>query len=39
MIKEGDQVVCIDDHFNQRAIDLIPHRPLKDNIYTVRQIH
>ena len=39
MIKEGDQVVCIDDYFNQRAIDLIPNRPLKDNIYTVRQIH
>ena len=38
MIKEGDQVVCVDDLFTDHAIKLIPTRPVKDNIYTVRQI-
>ena len=38
MIKEGDQVVCIDDVFDPRSMKIIPNRPLKDNIYTVRDI-
>ena len=38
MIKEGDQVVCIDDTFHERAISIIPYRPAKDSIYTVREI-
>jgi hypothetical protein len=38
MIKEGDQVVCIDDVFDPRSVILIPNRPVKDNIYTVREM-
>ena len=38
MIKEGDQVVCIDDVFDPRSIEVIPNRPKKDSIYTIREI-
>lgn len=38
MIKEGDQVVCIDDNFDPRSMQIIPNRPIKDNIYTVREM-
>jgi hypothetical protein len=38
MIKEGDQVVCIDDAFDPRSLAIIPYRPIKNNIYTVREI-
>lgn len=38
MIKKGEQVVCIDDSFHPRVFDLIPVRPVKDKIYTVRDI-
>jgi hypothetical protein len=38
MIKEGDQVVCIDDVFDPRSVMLIPNRPVKDSIYTVREM-
>jgi hypothetical protein len=38
MIKEGDQVVCINDVFDPRSINVIPNRPIKDNIYTVREM-
>ena len=38
MIKEGDQVVCINDVFDRRSIELIPMRPVKDKIYTVREM-
>jgi len=38
MIKEGDQVVCIDDVFDPRSIEIIPNRPIKDKIYTVREM-
>ena len=38
MIKEGDQVVCIDDVFDARSLEIIPNRPIKDNIYTIREM-
>jgi hypothetical protein len=38
MIKEGDQVVCIDDNFDPRSMQIIPHRPVKDRIYVVREL-
>lgn len=38
MIKEGDKVVCIDDVFDPRSIMIIPHRPMKDRIYTVKEL-
>ena len=38
MIKEGDQVVCVDDVFDPRSIEIIPNKPIKDNIYTVREM-
>ena len=38
MIKEGDQVVCIDDVFDPKSMHLIPNRPVKDNIYTIREM-
>ena len=38
MIKEGDQVVCIDDVFDPRSVIIIPNRPVKDRIYTVREM-
>lgn len=38
MIKEGDQVVCIDDNFDPRSMEIIPNRPKKDSIYTVREM-
>jgi hypothetical protein len=38
MIKEGDQVVCVDDVFDPRTMKIILNRPVKDNIYTVREV-
>lgn len=38
MIKEGDQVVCVNDVFDPRSIEIIPNRPKKDSIYTVREM-
>ena len=38
MIKEGDQVVCVDDVFDPKSVKIIPNRPVKDNIYTIREI-
>ena len=38
MIKEGDQVVCIDDVFDPKSMAIIPNRPKKDNIYTIREM-
>jgi|LauGreDrversion4_2_1035121.scaffolds.fasta_scaffold319082_4 hypothetical protein len=38
MIKEGDQVVCVDDVFDPRSMEIIPNRPIKDKIYTVREM-
>lgn len=38
MIKEGEQVVCIDDVFDPRSLQIIPNRPVKHNIYTVREM-
>jgi hypothetical protein len=38
MIKEGDQVVCVDDVFDPRSMLIIPNRPIKDKIYTIREL-
>jgi len=38
MFKVGDQVVCINDVFDPRSIELIPNRPKKDNVYTIRDM-
>jgi len=38
MIKEGDQVVCIDDVFDPRSMAIIPNRAKKDKIYTIREM-
>jgi hypothetical protein len=38
MIKEGDQVVCVDDVFDPKSMSIIPNRPIKDNIYTIREM-
>ena len=38
MIKEGDQVVCVDDVFDPRSMQIILNRPVKDKIYTVREM-
>jgi hypothetical protein len=37
-MKPGDIVVCINDIFDSKAIELIPNRPKKDKIYTIRNI-
>ncbi len=38
MIKEGDQVVCVDDVFDPRSMEIIPNRPVKGIIYTIREM-
>lgn len=38
MIKEGTQVVCVDDTFNRESIKAIPNRPVRNSIYTVREV-
>jgi hypothetical protein len=38
MIKEGDQVVCVDDVFDPKSMQIIPNRPIKDKIYTIREM-
>ena len=38
MIKEGMEVVCINDNFPQQSIDAIPNRPVKNKVYVVREI-
>lgn len=38
MIQVGTKVVCVDAMFDARSIALIPNRPKKDLVYTVREI-
>lgn len=38
MIKEGSEVVCINDVFPAQSIEAIPNRPVKNSVYTVREI-
>ena len=38
MFKIGEQVVCVNDVFDPRSIELIPNRPKKDKLYTIRDI-
>ena len=38
MIKEGDLVVCINDAFDPRSIEVIPNRPTKGTVYIVREM-
>ena len=38
MIKEGTQVVCINDTFPVESIMAIPIRPKLNQVYTVREI-
>lgn len=38
MYSIGQKVVCVDDEFNEGQIDLIPDRPVKGKIYTIREI-
>lgn len=38
MIKEGDLVVCINDVFDPRSIEVIPNRPTKGTVYVVREM-
>ena len=38
MIKEGMEVVCINDSFAAQSIELIPNRPVKNKVYIVREI-
>lgn len=36
-MKKGTQVICIDDKFDPKLVSLIPNRPMRDEIYTVRE--
>jgi len=36
-MKKGAQVICIDDKFDPKLVSLIPNRPVKDEMYTVRE--
>lgn len=36
-MKKGTQVICIDDKFDPKLVSLIPNRPIRDEIYTVRE--
>lgn len=36
-MKKGAQVICIDDKFDAKLVSLIPNRPVKDEMYTVRE--
>lgn len=36
-MKKGTQVICIDDKFDPKLVSLIPNRPVKDEMYTVRE--
>ena len=38
MIKEGSEVVCINDTFSAESIHAIPNRPVLNSVYTVREI-
>lgn len=38
MIKEGTEVVCINDAFAPQSIEAIPNRPIKNKTYVVREI-
>lgn len=38
IMKIGQEVICIDDHFLPQQIELIPNRPVQDKIYTIRDI-
>jgi hypothetical protein len=37
-ISKGDQVVCIDETYHEESLKLVPNRPVKDSIYTVRDV-
>ena len=36
-MRKGTQVICIDDKFDAKLVSLIPNRPVKDEVYTVRE--
>jgi hypothetical protein len=36
-MKKGAQVICIDDTIDPKLVSLIPNRPVKDEMYTVRE--
>lgn len=38
MIQIGTKVVCVDDRFDINSVKLIPNRPKKDLVYTIREI-
>lgn len=38
MYKVGEKVVCVNDVFDPRSVELIPNRPKKDKVYTIRDI-
>lgn len=38
MVEIGTRVVCVDDRFDSRSIAIIPNRPKKDLVYTIREI-
>ena len=37
-MKVGDQIICINDNFHPLQLDSIPSRPVKDRIYTIRDM-
>lgn len=37
-MKIGQEVICVDDQFLPQQINLIPNRPVKDKLYTIRDI-
>jgi hypothetical protein len=38
MISPGSLALCINDTFHEKAIELIPFRPVKGNYYFIREI-
>ena len=36
--KVGDKVVCVDDDWTHPNWKFVPNRPVKNNIYTIREI-
>lgn len=38
MIKFGTKVVCINDVFTEEQKMMIPHRPIRDNHYTIDEV-
>ena len=37
-MKKGDLVVCINDSFDPQSMQVIPNRPTKGTVYTVRDV-